>query len=307
MCASQDMKSKTARVSEKIESAIRSAIKYYEEQHDLEWCDGCYDPDEINEAAEILLSAKDAEVCICIGYSLGYSDPEPLADYGSEGDHRTSRIHLHGNAVAFTVDLKEPGSCTNHENVLIPQVDPLSKGKAALFEEAENGDASAMFALSRLFDQGIGEPQDLLKPTSGTPWGWSFANSIGPARGLLTPSPIRKFWLPNFPTYWSTRIVLYIRERRSGSACIVPFFRKKTPRMASVSMTTSMRSTTSKIRQTRDGLDRSFSHNWRPPNEACQSMAFTICYFDSEAMEGDQDGTLLQDLQARTAERAVFW
>ncbi len=44
--------------------------------------------------------------------------------------------------------------------MLIPQVDPLSKGKAALFEEAENGNASAMFALSRLFDQGIGEPQD---------------------------------------------------------------------------------------------------------------------------------------------------
>jgi hypothetical protein len=44
--------------------------------------------------------------------------------------------------------------------VLIPQVDPLSRGKAALFEEAENGNAIAMFALSRLFDQGIGEPQD---------------------------------------------------------------------------------------------------------------------------------------------------
>ena len=80
MCASQDMKSKTARVSEKIESAIRSAIKYYEEQHDLEWCDGCYDPDEIKEAAEMLLSAKDAEVCICIGYSLGYSAPESLEE-----------------------------------------------------------------------------------------------------------------------------------------------------------------------------------------------------------------------------------
>src|ERR1022692_590613 len=121
MCASQNMKSKTARVSKKIESAIRSAIKCYEEQHDLEWCDGCYDPDEIEEAAEMLLSAKDAEVCICIGYSLGYR---------------------------------------NHEKVLIPQVDSLSKGKVALFEEAENGNASAMFALSRLFDQGIGEPQD---------------------------------------------------------------------------------------------------------------------------------------------------
>jgi TPR repeat protein len=160
MGASQDMKSKTARVSEKIESAIRSAIKYYEEQHDLEWCDGSYDADEIKEAAEMLLSAKDAEVCICIGYSLGYSTPESLGDCISEEDHRTSRIHLHGNAVAFTVDLKEPGSCTNHENVLIPQVDPLSKGKTALLEGSENGNASAMFALSRLFDQGIGEPQD---------------------------------------------------------------------------------------------------------------------------------------------------
>ncbi len=160
MCASQDMKSKTARVFEKIESAIRSAIKYYEEQHDLEWCDGCYDPDEIKEAAEMLLSAKDAEVCICIGYSLGYSKPEPLGAYVPEDDHRTSRIHLHGNATAFTVELREPGSCTNHDNVLIPQVDPLSKGKAALFEEAENGNAIAMFALSRLFGEGIGEPQD---------------------------------------------------------------------------------------------------------------------------------------------------
>jgi hypothetical protein len=86
----------------------------------------------------------------------------------SEEDHRTSRIHLHGNAVAFTVDLKEPGSCTNHENVLIPQVDPLSKGKTALLEESENGKASAMFALSRLFDQGIGEPQDPIEAYSGT-------------------------------------------------------------------------------------------------------------------------------------------
>lgn len=156
----QHMKSSTARVSEKIESAIQSAIKCYEEQHDLEWCDGSYDPDEIKEAAEMLLSAKDAEVCICIGYSLGYRDPEHHEDYFSEDDHRTSRIHLHGNAVAFTVDLREPGSCRNHENVLIPRVDTLSKGKAALVAEAENGNAIAMFALSRLFDQGIGEPQD---------------------------------------------------------------------------------------------------------------------------------------------------
>src|ERR1039458_1442592 len=116
MCASQNMKSKTARVSKKIESAIRSAIKCYEEQHDLEWCDGCYDPDEIEEAAEMLLSAKDAEVCICIGYSLGYRNPELLGDYISEDDHRTSRIHLHGNAVAFTVDLKEPGSCRDRKS-----------------------------------------------------------------------------------------------------------------------------------------------------------------------------------------------
>jgi TPR repeat protein len=154
------MKSSTARVSEKIESAIQSAIELYEEQHDLEWCDGSYDPDEIKEAAEMLLSAKDAEVCICIGYSLAYIDREHLEDYFSEVGHRTSRIHLHGNAVAFTVDLREPGSCSNHENVLIPRVDTLSKGKAALFAEAENGNAIAMFALSRLFDQGIGEPQD---------------------------------------------------------------------------------------------------------------------------------------------------
>ena len=160
MCASQHMKSSAARVSEKIEDAIQSAIECYEEQHDLEWCEGSYDPDEIKEAAEMLLSAKDVEVCICIGYSLGYRTQEQLEDYFSEADHRTSRIHLHGNAAAFTVDLREPGSCRNHDNVLIPRVDPLSKSKAALFAEAENGNATAMFALSRLFDEGIGEPQD---------------------------------------------------------------------------------------------------------------------------------------------------
>ena len=89
-----------------------------------------------------------------------FTSLELLGDDISEDDHRTSRIHLHRNAVAFTVDLREPGSCRNHEHVLIPQVDSLSKGKAALFEEAKNGNASAMFALSRLFDEGIGEPQD---------------------------------------------------------------------------------------------------------------------------------------------------
>jgi hypothetical protein len=160
MFASKHMKSRTARVSEMIESAIRSAIKRYEEQHGLKWCDGSYDPDEIKEAAEMLLSAKDAEVCICIEYPLGYRDPKHLEDYFSEVDHRTSRIHLHGNAVAFRVDLMEPGSCRNHENVLIPRVDALSKGKATLLAEAEEGSDIAMFALSRLFDQGIGEPQD---------------------------------------------------------------------------------------------------------------------------------------------------
>jgi hypothetical protein len=160
MRANQHMESSTARVSEKIESAIQSAIRCYEEQHGLKWCDGSYDPDEIKVAAEMLLSAKDVEVCICIGYSLGYRSQEHHEDYFSEYDRRTSRIHLYGNAVAFTVDLMEPGSCRNHDNVLIPQVDPLSKGKAALFLEAENGNATAMFTLSRLFDEGIGEPQD---------------------------------------------------------------------------------------------------------------------------------------------------
>ena len=160
MCANQHIKLSTPHVSAKIESAIRSAIKCYEEQHDLEWCEGSYDPDEIKEAAEMLLSARDAEVCICIGYSLGYRTPEQLKDYFTGADHRTSRLHLYGNAVEFRVDLREPGSCSSHENVLIPQVDKLSKGKAALFAEAENGDATAMFALSRLFDEGIGVPQN---------------------------------------------------------------------------------------------------------------------------------------------------
>lgn len=160
MCANQQMKASTARVSEKIESAIRFAIKSYEKQHDLKWCEGSYDPDEIKEAAEMLLSAKDAEVCICIGYPLGYRTAEQHEDYFSEADRRTSRIHIRGNVVGFTVELMEPGSCSNHENVLIPRVDKLSRGKAALFSEAENGDAIAMFALSRLFDEGIGEPQD---------------------------------------------------------------------------------------------------------------------------------------------------
>lgn len=160
MCASKHIKPSTARVSKKIENAIQSAIECYEEQHDLEWCDGSYDPDEIKEAAEMLLSAKDAEVCICVGYPLGYRPGAILDDYYSEVDRRTSRIHIRGNAVAFTVELMEPGRCSNHENVLIPRVDKLSRGKAALFAEAENGDAIAMFALSRLFDEGIGEPQD---------------------------------------------------------------------------------------------------------------------------------------------------
>jgi hypothetical protein len=160
MCARQQMNASTARVSKKIESAIRSAIKCYEKEHDLKWCDGSYDPDEIKEAAEMLLSATDAEVCICIGYSLGYRDSGHRKDYFSEGDRRTSRIHVHGNAIAFTVDLRGPGTCSNHDNVLIPRVDLLSKGKNALFAEAENGNATAMFALSRLFDEGIGESQD---------------------------------------------------------------------------------------------------------------------------------------------------
>jgi hypothetical protein len=167
MCARQQMKSSTARVSEKIESAIQSAIKCYEKKHDLKWCDGSYDTDQIKEAAEMLLSAKDAETCICIGYPLGYRTPEQHEEYFSEVDRRTSRIHLCGNAVAFTVELMDPGRCSNHENVLIPRVDPLSKGKAALFRDAENGDAIAMFALSRLFDDGIGEPQN---PTEAYFW-----------------------------------------------------------------------------------------------------------------------------------------
>jgi hypothetical protein len=185
MCASQHMKSSVARVSEKIESATQSAIKCYEEQHDLKWCDGSYDPDEIKEAAEMLLSAKDAEVCICIGYSLGYRDPEHLEDCFSEDDHRTFRIHLHGNAVVFTVDLREPGSCTNHENVLIPRVDILSKGKAALFAEAENGNAIAMFAQSRLFDQGIGEPQDPIEACFWHAVGMEFCEYDWAGEGLV--------------------------------------------------------------------------------------------------------------------------
>ena len=160
MCANQHIKLSIPRVSGKIEIAIQSAIKCDEEQHDLEWCEGSYDPDEIKEAADMLLSAGDSGVCICIGYSLGYRTPEQLEDHFSEADHRTSRIHLYGNAIEFRVDLREPGSCSSHENVLIPRVDKLSKGKAALFAEAENGDAIAMFALSRLFDEGIGEPQN---------------------------------------------------------------------------------------------------------------------------------------------------
>ncbi len=79
MCASKHIKPSTARVSKKIESAIQSAIKCYEKKHDLKWCDGSYDPDEIKEAAEMLLSAKDAEVCICVGYPLGYRTPEPFS------------------------------------------------------------------------------------------------------------------------------------------------------------------------------------------------------------------------------------
>jgi hypothetical protein len=47
MCARQQMKASTARISEKIESAIQSAIKCYEKMHDLKWCDGSYDPEEI--------------------------------------------------------------------------------------------------------------------------------------------------------------------------------------------------------------------------------------------------------------------
>jgi hypothetical protein len=160
MSASRGTNSNAARVYEKIESAISCAIKCYEEQHDLEWCHGCHDPDENKQAAEMLIAATDAEVCICIGYTLGYRNPKLRGARFSEDDHRTSRIHLRGNAAAFTVQLREPGSCTNHENVLIPQIDPLSKGKAALLQEAENGDACAMFALSRLFDEGIGERQD---------------------------------------------------------------------------------------------------------------------------------------------------
>jgi hypothetical protein len=160
MCASKDMKSKSTRVCEGIESAIRSAIKCYEEQHNLVWCDGSYDPDEITQAAEILLSAKDAQVCICLDYTLGYNQPESPESFTSENVHRTSRVHLRGNAAAFKVELKEPGGCVNHGNVLIPQLDLLCRGKAALLEAAEKGNADAMFALSRLFDQGIGEPQD---------------------------------------------------------------------------------------------------------------------------------------------------
>jgi hypothetical protein len=302
MCASQHKKSSTARVSEKIEGAI-PAIKCYEEQHDVEWCDGSYDPDEIKEAAEMLLSAKDAEVCICTGYSLGYRDPEHHEDYFSEDDHRTSRIHLHGNAVAFTVDLREPGSCRNHENVLIPRVDTVSKGKAALFAEAENGNAIAMFALSRLFDEGIGEPQDPIEAYFWHSVGMEFCEYDWAGEGFVDAVADHEILAAKLPHPLVNENGLYIRERKIGSTCIVRFFPKETPGTTTVWMPL----TTSKMTQTTNDLDRSISHNWRPPNEARQSTTFTICYCDPEAIDRNRDGTLLQDLRARTAERAVFW
>jgi hypothetical protein len=160
MSDSQNFNSNTTRISKKIESAVRSGIKCYEKQRSLNWCHGGYDSEEIEQAAEMLLKAIGTEVCICIGYINGYRNPSLPEEFFSEQDHRTTRIHLHGNAETFTVELREPGSCTIHENVLIPRIDPISKGKAALLQEADNGYANAMFALSRLFDEGIGEPQD---------------------------------------------------------------------------------------------------------------------------------------------------
>jgi hypothetical protein len=160
MCASGNITSTSTRVCEQIESAVHSAIKLYEERHKLEWCDGNCDPDEIKQAAEMLLAAKDTQVCICLEYVLRYGKSDALEILSPEDVHRTSRIHLIGNATAFRVELREPGSCVNHQDVLIPQLDLLSKGKSALLEAAEQGNAHAMFALSRLFDEGVGEPQD---------------------------------------------------------------------------------------------------------------------------------------------------
>jgi hypothetical protein len=150
----------SARIPEKIESAIRSAIKRYEKQHDLVCCEQSYDPDEIRRAEDMLPSAGDSEVRICIEYTIGYRKPGREEVYSFDFDHRTSRVHLCGNASAFMVEVRQPGSCQNHKNVLIPDIDLLSKGKAALLEEAERGNATAMFALSRLFAEGVGEPQD---------------------------------------------------------------------------------------------------------------------------------------------------
>ena len=192
MCASQHMKSSAARVSKKIESAIQLAIKCYEKKHDLEWCDGSYDPDEIREAAEMLLSANDAG-CICVGYPLGYRTPEQHEDYFSEVDRRTSRIHLRGNAVAFTVELMEPEEavattkmCSFRESIEFRKV-------RLLFSQKQKMEMPLQCLRSVVFStKGSASRRILLKPTSGTLWGWSFANTTGPARGLSTPPPIRK-------------------------------------------------------------------------------------------------------------------
>ena len=158
--ASKDRKSRPAQVCEHIEGAIRAAVEIYEKEHNLEWCDGSYDPDEIRQAAEMLVSAKDTQVCICLDYALGFNRQHALDPFNSEDADRTSRIHLRGNAASFAVELMERGGCVNHENVLIPRLDLLSRGKTALIKAAEGGNADAMFALSRLFDQGIGESSD---------------------------------------------------------------------------------------------------------------------------------------------------
>jgi hypothetical protein len=228
MCASQHMTSSAARVSEKIEDAIQSAIECYEEQNDLEWCEGSYDPDEIKDAAEMLLSAREVEVCIGIGYSLGYRTKEQLEDYFSEADHWTSGIHLHGTAVAFTVDLREPESCRNHDNVLIPRVDPLSKSKAALFAEAENGNAIAMFALSRLFDEGIGEPQDPIEAYFWHSVGMEFCEYDWAGEGFVDAVAAQEILAAKLPHVLSS----LHRERRIGSTCIVRLFRKVIARTA---------------------------------------------------------------------------
>lgn len=160
MPENRKMRGRIVSVSKKLEDGITSAIGLYEEQHGLECCERSFDPEEIEQAAELLLSAETSEACICVDSALGFRSALCKEDYFQDCDHWTSRIHLRGNGMAFAIVLQKPGSCVDHRNVLIPRSDLLSKGKVALLQEAERGSASAMFTLSRLFNEGIGEPQN---------------------------------------------------------------------------------------------------------------------------------------------------